>query len=125
MQAKYTFVFSILLHSPCPTVTVSKASSNVLIMWRVARSERRRNDDFTGVKRYSIPVGIRVKVVVANAEQFGQQFVITIQTWGTLIFWYPNYSENTDPNREDLQFCLLWDCGVERRVFSQGSVSCC
>ena len=50
-------------------------------MWREARSERserRRNDDFTGVKRYSIPMGIRVKVEVANAKQFGQQFVITI-----------------------------------------------
>ena len=59
-------------------------------MWREARSERserRRNEDFTGVKRYSIPVGIRVKVVVANAKQFGQQFVITIQTWWTLLFF--------------------------------------
>ena len=59
-------------------------------MWRVARSERserRRNDDFTGVKRYSIPVGIRVKVEVANAKQFGQQFAITIQTGGHVLFF--------------------------------------
>ena len=50
-------------------------------MWREARSERserRRNDDFTGVKRCSIPVGIGVKVEVANAKQFGKQFAITI-----------------------------------------------
>ena len=62
----------------------------LLTMWREARSElseRRRNDDFTGVKRYSIPVGIRVKVQVANAKQFGQQLVITIQTWWTLLFF--------------------------------------
>ena len=58
-----------------------------------------------------------MKVVVANAKQFGQQFAITIQTGGHVLFSFLVSELQREYQTKPRGVACIWDCGVERSVF--------